>query len=91
MLEKEAKKEVMLYLYQKMKEEGKNTCMLSDIVAAIPESDINQVIRIIRGLKDSGFLSVSMRRVIKFKHIVKLGEIFQRFPLIPFICYVMID
>lgn len=60
MLEKEAKKEIMLYLYQKMKEEGKSSCLLSEIVAAIPESDIIQVTRIIRGLKDSGFLSVSL-------------------------------
>ena len=60
MLEKDAKKEVMLYLYQKMKEEGKNSCLLSEIVTAIPESNIRQVFRIVKDLSASGFLSVSM-------------------------------
>lgn len=49
----------MLYLYQKMKEEGKNACRLSDIVEAIPESDIKQIKRIVGGLKASGILSTS--------------------------------
>ncbi len=60
MLEKEAKKEVMLYLYQKMKEEGKSACRVSEIVAAIPESDMTQVARILGGLKSIGYLSLTM-------------------------------
>lgn len=60
MLEKDAKKEVMLYLYQKMKEEGRGVCSESEIISAIPESDIKQVKRVIGGLRDKGFLHVSM-------------------------------
>ena len=60
MLGKEAKKEIMLYLYQKMKEEGQASCSVSEIASAIPETDLKQVKRIIGGLRERGFLHVSM-------------------------------
>ena len=50
----------MLYLYQKMKEEGQASCSVSEIASAIPETDLKQVKRIIGGLRERGFLHVSM-------------------------------
>ena len=60
MLEKEAKREIMLYLYQKMKEEGQSSCQVSDVVAAIPDSDMTQVARILGGLRSIGYLGLTM-------------------------------
>lgn len=60
MLEKDAKKEIMLYLYQKMKEEGRSSCLVSEIVSSIPDSDMVQVARILGGLRSMGYLKLTM-------------------------------
>lgn len=56
MLEKDAKKEVLLYLYRKMKEEGATTCSISEIVKSIPESDPKQIYRIAIALRKEGYV-----------------------------------
>lgn len=57
MLEKDAKKEVMLYLYHKMKEEGAVFCFISDIAKSLPDSDTKQIRRIAFALKRDGYVN----------------------------------
>ena len=58
MLDKEAKKELLLYLYRKMKEEGASKCLVSDIVREIPGSDKKQILRIATALSRKAFFYV---------------------------------
>lgn len=57
MLEKDAKKAVMLYLYRRMKEEGALSCNTSDIISAIPAANASQIRRIVETLRKSGYLN----------------------------------
>lgn len=56
MLEKDARKELMLYLYQKLKEEGASSCYVSDIAKEIPGSDSKQIQRIGITLRKEGLV-----------------------------------
>lgn len=62
MLEKDAKKEVLLYLYRKIKEEGVTSCSFSEIVKSIPGSDSKQLYRIAIALRKDGYVDFTSSR-----------------------------